>query len=397
MRKLLDYLYLRDVGLLELTFALTPMLSGYSFLGFPLSLGMWLILLFVVFLRQKRIRLKNFMPFTLFVVYWLLKQFIVVLFDDVNFFGFVQQIILFLSLYALYPFLKREKLRGALNWIMLISIIGLISQWIEIAQGVGVHPIKIPGFSLPDNRIEDSFRPSSFFMEPAAYVAYAICPLTFALIDRKWIWAAIIIISTFLTTSTTGLLLSFAMLITSLFGNRFNVKSSIMVLVLMGGLFYSLTHFEIFESGINKLETIDTEGNIRLRQGPNIVSTMHTEEYFMGVNYSTPYNYCNSGRISDVAVYGKEEVYMSTFWYLILLYGVAGLLLYTNVYFSLLKRNRKVLPLVAALFATLFSSSYVIGNIYIFTLILLLVMTENNELDTLCKKRSGGMRIIDSK
>ncbi len=378
MKKLFNYLHLRDVGFLEFTFAITPMLGGFSLGSLPMSLVMWLLLL-VIAISKGKFKPKNFMPLTIFIAYWILHQFFIMFVDDVNFFGFLQQLIWFGAVYVLFPILNLQKLRGALNWVALISLAGILYQWVIISAGGEVGPLGIPGLTMPDIRMEGlSVRPSSFYMEPAAYVAFMICPLALALIKKQYVWSIIIIISIFLTTSTTGLLVSFVMLAMSLFANKIKTGSIIGILAIGVGLFYVLTHFSAFDYGVNKLETTDVERNVRLAQGPYIVSTMHSDEYLFGASYSTPYNYCRAGRASDVIFYA-ESVYMSTFWVMILLYGIIGLILYLNIYYRLFKSSIATLPLLASLFATLFSSGYAIGGTYVFTLILLLVIVEGDK------------------
>ena len=104
-------------------------------------------------------------------------------------------------------------------------MVGLLYQWGLIAAGGEVRPIQLPFLDMGESRLETfSVRPSSFFMEPAAYVAFMYLPLAFSLIERKFIWTAAIILSEFLTTSTTGLLTSFIVLIVYVFTQKVNFK-----------------------------------------------------------------------------------------------------------------------------------------------------------------------------
>ena len=373
MKKLFKYLHLRDVGFLEFTFAITPMLGGFSLGSLPMSLVMWLLLL-VIAISKGKFKPKNFVPLTIFIVYWILHQFFIMFVDDVNFVGFLQQLIWFGAVYVLFPILNLQKLRGALNWVALISIAGLLYQWGIISAGGEVGPLGIPGLTMSDFRMEGlSVRPSSFYMEPATYVSFMICPLALALIEKKYAWSIAIILSIFLTTSTTGLVLSFIMLVMSLFANKIKTSSVIGVLAVGVGLFYVLTHFSAFDYGVNKLETTDVEKNVRLSQAPYIVSTMYSSEYLFGAPYSTPYNYCISGRATDVIYYGNT-VYMSTFWSMILLYGVIGLILYLNIYYRIFRMSKVIWPLLACLLATMFSDPDNIQGSYIYKLIFMLVL-----------------------
>lgn len=373
------YLNLKDVGVLELVFAFAPMLSGYCLGAITLSALMWIVLLGVVFLQKGKLGMKNFWPLTIFAVYWLIHTIVVELHDHFNVNGAVVQVLLFISVYALYPNMDFRKMKGALNWVAIIAIAGLLYQWTDILRGEMVHPLEIPGLTMSVERLEHlTMRPSSFFMEPASYVAFMICPLAISLMDRKYLWTIIIILSIYLTTSTTGLVGSFIMLVATLLDRKRNIKSYILVIVMGLGLLYVYRHAEAFEYGVNKIENTDTETNVRLVQGRYVVSTMKYAEYYFGVPYSNAYRYCLTGRAPDVIYYGKS-VYTSTFWQMILLYGVIGLLLYLNIYLQILRKNWRTLPLVAFLCAVMFSSSYAVGASFIYTLVVLLTMVESKQ------------------
>lgn len=373
---------MKDVGMLEMLFALTPMLSGFSLGGFPMSVLIWIILIMVVLIKKKGGRLEKFKPLTLFIVYWLVHNLFVSVTDNVNLNGIIQQVLMFLAFYLMCPILRINKLRGSLNWVALVSIVGLLYQWTILVAGGLVHPLGIPGLSMSEARMEILLsRPSSFFMEPAAYVAFMLCPLALSLIDRKYVWSSVMVLSIFLTTSTTGLVLSFVLLGVSLFGVEKGKKlSNISLLILVAaGLFYALIHFEAFETGVEKIENTDAETNIRLSQGPYVVSTMQPAEYLFGAPYATAYTYCKSGRAPNVVMYG-ESVYTSTFWTCLLLYGIVGLILYLNIYYNILKRSKITMPLVVSLVLVMFSSEYWIGVHFIYTLTFLLVLVKSDRL-----------------
>lgn len=378
LKKVIGYLDLQHVGFLEMFFALTPILCGFHLGAMPLSLLMWVVLIGIVILQGKINQIRFYKPLLYFTIYWLAHTLVIMAIDNVNFNGFVSQIIYFIAVFSIYPVLDLEKLKGSLNWVAIISIAGLLYQWQEILRGGMVRPLGIPGLEMSATRLMyESLRPSSFFMEPASYVAFMIYPLFFALSEKKYIWVVVLILSVFLTTSTTGLVLSFIMLAVSMLGVR-KAKSWtwIVTLVIGGGLYLALTNFSAFEMGVEKIENTDASTNVRLSQGIYVVSTMQPEEYVFGVPYSSSYNYCISGRVTNAVFYG-ESVFLSTFWEILLLYGIVGLALYLNVYLQILKQNRITLPLVVSLIAVLFSSGYALGVLYIFSMIMLLVIAKS--------------------
>ena len=108
---------------------------------------------------------------------------------------------------------------------------------------------------------------------------------------------------------------------------------------------FALTNVEAFQTGVNKLEDTNVETNMRLAQGPYIVSTMEPLEMVAGAAYHNAYDYCMAGRAPMVVFY-KEEVYMSTAWMIVLKYGFIGLFLYLLVYYKIGRGNREIIPLI---------------------------------------------------
>lgn len=373
-RKVIDYFNLRKVGGIEFFFACIPILGAYGFYGFPLQTILFGLLFLALMLKPKMRSILNCKILITMIVYVLIHDFLYLFIANGNINGYIQQVILFGCLLFGVRAFDLEKLKASLNFIAIISILGLLYQWGIIATGGDVHPIQIPFLDMPLNRINSySIRPSSFFMEPASYVAFMYVPLVFSLIDKKFVWSIIIVMSEFLTTSTTGLLTSFIMLIVYFFTQKNNYKIRLSVILLGAIMVYSLIHFEVFRVGVEKFENIDMETNVRLTQGPYVVSTMESHEMIFGAQYHSAYDYCLDGRAPNVVFY-KEEVYMSTIWMLILKYGYIGLFLYLMFYFKIAKANRKTIPLVACLIAVMFSSNYGLGGIFIYTSIPLLII-----------------------
>ena len=311
-------------------------------------------------------------------VYCVLHEFIYLFIANGNFNAFILQIVYFWCLYKAPSIIDAKKLKGSINWIALISIGGLLYQWAIIASGGDVRPIGLPFLEMSENRLEVfSIRPSSFFMEPAAFVAFMYVPLVFSLIEKKYIWTCVIILANFLTTSTTGIFTSFILLGVYVFSQKVSFKIRLLVISLGAILFLSLTNIEAFQTGVSKLEETDTESNIRLAQGPYIVSTMYQHEYFFGAAYHNAYAYCLDGRAPYV-VFFTDEVYMSTIWMILLHYGVTGLILYLMFYYRFIKKDRETLPLIVCLIATMFSSGYGIGPNFVYTSILLFMIVKSN-------------------
>lgn len=377
--KILDYLNIRQAGGIELYFATLLIFSAYSFNDVPLQVVLW-CLLFVLLLKKKRRNNAVFRPLIILAIYILFHDFVYLFVANGNVNAFIMQIVYFGCMIMSINVFDTNKLKGSLNVIAIISMAGLIYQWVLIAVGNSVHPIQIPFLDMGKSRLESlSIRPSSFFMEPAAYVEFMYIPLLFSLVDRKFIWTAVIFISEFLTTSTTGLLTSFIMLIAYIFTQKVSFKIRFLTLLLGWAMLFSLTHFEAFKGSTEKLDNTNVETNMRLSQGPYVVSTMNTNEMIFGAPYSSAYQYCCSGRAPDVVFY-DEEVFMSTTWKLILIYGVVGLFLYLMFYYKLARGNREIIPLVVCLIAVMFSSGYGLGLSFVYSSIPLLLLYYKKQL-----------------
>lgn len=377
--KILDYLNIRQAGGIELFFSTLLILSGYSFNGVPLQVVLW-CLLFVLLLTKKKHKKTVFRPLVILIVYFLVHDFVYLYNANGNVNVFIMQIVYFGCMMMAINVFDINRLKGSLNVVAIISMVGLLYQWGIIAAGGGVHPIQIPFLYMAESRLESlSIRPSSFFMEPAAYVEFMYIPLIFSLLDRKFVWTAIIILSEFLTTSTTGLLTSFIMLIVYVFTQKVGLKIRFFTLLLGGTMLFSLTHLEAFKGSTEKLDNTDVETNMRLSQGPYVVSTMTPGEMVCGASYSSAYQYCRAGRAPFVVFY-DEEVFMSTTWKLILIYGFIGLFLYLLFYYKLARGNRETIPLVVCLVAVMFSSGYGVGASFVYSGIPLLLLNYKKQI-----------------
>lgn len=375
------------IGKLEMFFALCPILQGFNLGGFPLSLIVWILMLLVIFVRGYKIRLDTYKPLLMLAIYWLLHTIVVALQDNVNTNAMIAQVIYFLAIFSVYPLLNKEKLRRALNIVCIIVMAGLLYQWMEIMITGGTHPLEIIGLQMSKERLETlSVRPSSFFMEPAAYAEFMLLPIALALMDKRIIWAIILILSVFFTSSTTGIVTCFLMLGAWTFMQK-KRKALIVIPLIAIGLIYALNHFSVFEVGVDKLNNTDVETNVRLTQGEYVVGTMEGAEYIFGVPYSSAYNYCKSGRATNVIYYG-EAVYMPTFWNLILLYGLVGLFLYLMTLFNLLKMCKQLFPLITSLIITMYSGGMGLTSSFVYCMIFMLVVGTDYSKNQICSKKN---------
>ncbi len=373
-KKQIDYLGIRKAGGLELFFALLMILSSYSFMGVPLQPVLWALLFFILFFRRKRINSPTFRPLLILIAFVLIHDLIYLFIANGRIFAYLEQIIFFGCMVMAIKVFDIDKLKGSLNLVAVIAILGLLYQWTIVAAGGEIRPIGLPFLDMGEMRMTTfTVRPSSFFMEPAAYVAFMYIPLAFALIDKKFVWAAIIVLTEFLTTSTTGIVTSFIMVITYVFTQRIAFRTRLFTALILVGMACSLIYVGEFQTGVEKLETTDLETNIRLAQGPYIVSTMKPYEMIVGAPYHNAFDYCKDARAPNVVFY-DEEVFISTIWQMILKYGFVGLFLYLMFFVRIVRKLRKALPLVLCVVATMFSSGFGVGMYFVYLGIPLILM-----------------------
>ena len=378
--KLVDYLQLRDVGFLEIMLALYPILANYRFGAIPFNLFILVILDIIVLQnrsKRERFRAKEFVFFTIFIllheIVWL-----VVIDNPPSYFisSIVAFSILLISVIIISPALNWNKLVGSLNWVTIISLAGIAIQYVQVANGELVGQIPLPFLEGGASRVDDLYeRPHSFFPEPAAYALFMLMPLFFSLYQKKFIWALIIAIGILASSSTTGLLLLFFMPLVTIFMGKAKISTKIGVLAVGAVLLAVIMNTDFFEASLTKLifESENVEESARLSQGISIVSYMSPEHYVLGVPYATAHDFLKGvGSLGQFEVWGtgdEASVYITTFWNILLRFGVVGLLLYLIIYIKPALQNRNLWPLIACCLVILFSASLYISATFTFQFI----------------------------
>ena len=136
-----------------------------------------------------------------------------------------------------------------------IFALGLGLQLFEVyIMGRMVTPISIiPGITLGDGM---SFRPSSFFPEPAAF-ASSLIPLVFLLLKRnKYVPAIIFSLTIVATTSSVGIILLIVLWICMLFSSEIKNRYKVLLISLLVVLIIWLSGTELFGNSIEKLVAV---------------------------------------------------------------------------------------------------------------------------------------------
>lgn len=365
----------KELGWAEMLIALMPILGAYYLGPVPFSFWISLLLIAVSIVKKKRIDIQMFWPLILFICYFLAHEIVLLLTNDsFNINRRIEQLVFLISIICVVPMLEIKKLIYSLNFISLICIIGLFYQIGVIMTGGVVRPIGIPGLVMSEVRLTTlSMRPSSFFMEPAAYTLYMFAPLALSLINKKYWWATIIVISMLLTTSTTAFFSVFIILGVFAITQGLFRRNAFVIIIVGVILYYGYSNLSFFDVGRSKMEETDYEANVRIQQGPALVGTMYWNEFIFGAPYNDLTEYYFDGRTRGVEtkISADNTLYITTAWNLIFSFGIVGLLLYLNVYYRLLKRCRILLPYIICLLVTMFTASIYIGVVYAYTMIIL--------------------------
>lgn len=374
MRKFFSSLHLKDVGFLEMFVALYPILRGYSYGGLMnLEIVALLGIVFISLFKNKRAHDKAFKPMVLLFGYIMLHNFIwlFVMHNVPSYYinTWIIYLLSFISIFIVAPRLDFNKLIGSINWVALFCVAGLFTQAVVVAAGGAVTPIKLPFMpDLPhDSRVYwEVVRPSSFFWEPNAYVSFMLMPLYLSLLKKNYVWSSIIVLSLLLSTSTTGIILSFAIIgFHGLSLNRKSMFARVVVVLMLVMLYLSLTQFEVFEFGLDKLSNTDVTTDSRTANGPTFVAAMPFEDLILGGTYANPGDYYASGRLGslDIQVYGPD-IYMSSLWRMIAMYGILGLFFYLFMYLALLFKCKAAWPYILCLIIELLTSSSFLGGTF---------------------------------
>lgn len=384
MNSLINRLHLKKVGLLEILFAMYPILMGYQYGSVPCSLLFLIIMDALALAKKKRIRNNKTMLFL--TVFVLLHEFVLFFTLPSVPSSFVNLVIGFaitlLSIPIITSAIDYDKIVGSINWVTIICIIGLVFQFMELQISGSVTALKVPFMPALDQEsrlFEESFRPSSFFWEPQSYCSFMFVPLFIALLDKNYIWSVVIIISMFLSGSTTGIIMSGVILILFVFTQEAGFKSKVMMIIAGVGLGVLLFTSSLFTKGVEKMENVNYEENSRLYNGPALVINMPIEDLILGGNAADVSDYYASGAAGSGYLLEKyDKVYVSTFWEVIVKFGIIGLVLYMAVYIYPIRKNKATLLYMGPLIVALFSNPDFIGGLFAFEFIFIYAFLKKN-------------------
>lgn len=386
MNKIIEKLHLKDVGFLEMMFALYPILMGYQYGKIPLAILVLLIMIALAYNRQGRLHIAQCKPM-LYLMVFIVLHLIIWLFVIDNVTGSyynnaIFYIIIFTSFFVIGPALDYKKMVGAINWVTLLVLFGLLYQLTILFSGGLVQPIKLPFLPEPDTGRFSSFvlRPTSFFQEPQSVVSFLIIPLFLSLKEKLYPWIVVLAVSMLLTTSTTGIVFVFAVIGLTIMGNRKSMSSVVFFILVLFALYYVMMNSDYFAAGTEKLMNSDVTTDNRTAQGWWICSSMPYNYWILGAPFEDALHYYLAGGAAsnaEIVIYG-QTIYMSTFWMVIFHFGIIGLLFYIAPYTYMIKRDKTIMPFMVCLLMALFSNPDFIKGAFLFDMLFAYVYINRN-------------------
>lgn len=379
---IIKYLSLNQIGLLELLIAFYPILAGYSY-GI-LHGNMLFIFIGAVFAffkhKQGNLDLK---VLKWLIIYFCIHEVILLTTIPLTSYFINNSISILLICLCIFPISKAinyKKFVGSLNWVAIISIGGMVYHFLLLQRGEFISPIKLP--LMPsmgeDTRLySEVLRPTSFYWEPASFATFMMVPLFISLIQKKYLWSACITLSMFLSTSSTGILMSILMITIYSLTQRINLFSRILIITVGLCLIYLLLNSQFFEAGVTKIEETEVEENPRMMNGIILISALNFYEYLFGIAAANIDEFYAMGRINDIYAPKPENIFVPSFYLTLAKYGILGLILFLSVFLVNIKRNIKLLPYISVIIVSMFFQSVGIGTsgfafqlIYIYSFII---------------------------
>lgn len=356
----------RNFRALELLLAAYPILGQYVYGGFHLELFI-LLILDVLALQRKKGLLKC-KPLIWFSAIAIIHEIVVFIITGANnqthFNNIISIIIYIVSVFIIAPAVDFRRLSGAINIISIFCMLGLVYHFLMIQTGHSVTPIQI----LPDpgskSRLHEvGYRPVSFFWEPATYILYMMLPLFISLIERRFVFSAIIIFTVLLSTSTNGIV--FAFIIIAGYALTQKISKSLKIGIVIMGIFfaYFLFNSSLFESGVEKINETEYEHTSRLYNGPTILEGLPKEHLIFGIPRFNVYEYyAHTDNLRGVYLIEKHnEIFLPTFYLIIVKYGILAFAFYLWLLIYIAVKSRRLWPYLLVIVVSMFSQTAVLN------------------------------------
>ena len=387
MNRVIHYLCLDKIGFLELLFSFFPITLGYWYFGIPGDIFMLLLMDFFALTRKPKIYIPTILK--IFFFYVIIHEIIIFYFVAgqpiymLN--AIMTHIVVFVSIPLLSSAINLNRLIGSFNIVAIICIVGIVYHFLLISIGGVCSRIRLPLlYAPPSSRFfQESLRPLSFFFEPQSFCSFMLIPLYFSVMKKKILWASIIILSMFLSTSTTGIILAPVVLLTYAYTQNKKSRVKLYYTLLTVIFIYILSTLSIFEQGVEKLQNTDASTNMRLSSGLEYLKHIDLSYCLLGIPAANPTDFFMMGGVKGANLYlslNSGSVFLATFWLLLIKFGVIGLLLYLGTLIYPMKIDRRTMLYGIPLMVGMFSNPDFINSAFAVELIILYSQIKTKKL-----------------
>lgn len=383
LKRIKDYIGISEVGWLELIIALYPILAGYGYGSFKLSFGVLFILDVIIVFSGKIKFLNNtslVVLFSFIVIHDIAFMAVIPKVTSYYINSMISTIIYVVSVFIIAPQLDFKKLRSSIVIVAIICMGGMIYHVLLLSMGQSVSPIKLP--FLPEMAKTSRLfaineRPTSFFWEPQSYASFMLVPLFFMLRENKMLFAFIIAATMFISTSTTGLVLSILMMAFVLFKSRTSWFVRLLCVVGIFLLILFLVNSEYTVGSYEKLMNTNLEESNRIINGFLIASDLDLFDFLLGIPFANAQDAYDIGYFHvPLIVMADGELFISAIWISLIQYGIICTVIFLFSYYKLYKMDKQIFPYLICIVVALFSNPDFIGSSYVFQLLIMLTVIE---------------------
>lgn len=377
IKKVFDY---KQMGLLEFMFAFFPIVSGYILGPIPVHLW-WLLIMDIIAYNRYGLKFKMVSKnykflFCFITIHNLLWTLIIQERVSMYINHSIGIFIIMISLYFISPVIDFEKFKNSLKPLALLSILGMVYCVFMLTRGVYIG--QLPLLFFEQSRQLDltwdisRLRPNSFFPEPQAFCTYMQIPLFLCLLYKKYIVAFVVMISMILSTSTTGLVVSFLMVGIYFFTQKVSLKWKLFIMGIIVCSCLLISKSSYFERTMDKVANTELAKNERTSVGLMTLPQLKSEDLLFGIPYANLGHMYDAGQIrGDYMLLGEGSVhtiFVPSFWSIWFQYGIIGLILYLLIYWKIFKQSKLLLPYLGVVLVTMFSNSESVGCTFIYQL-----------------------------
>ena len=381
IKKIKDYIEIGEVGWLEFIIALYPILAGYGYGSFQLAFGVLFILDVIILMSRQRKYLNNTalkVLFSVIVVHDIIYLAIIPSVTSYYVNSLIATVIYVVSVFVIAPHLDYKKLKSSIMIVAMVCMGGMIYHVLLISMGQSVSPIKLP--FLPElaktsRLFSINARPTSFFWEPQSYASFMLVPLFFMLRGKKMILAFIIAATMFISTSTTGLVLSVLMFAISLTDKKTGWLVKALGVISVGLLIYFLLNSAYTAGSLEKLEGTNLEESNRVINGYLIATDLSFSDFLFGIPFANEQDAYDLGYFHvPLIVMDDGVLFISAIWVSLIRYGVICTFIFLFSYYKLYKMDSQIFPYLICILVALFSNPDFIGSSYVFQLLIMLTV-----------------------